>query len=608
MPSSEERAPTYGSLAAPSYGSKLDDYPRLGMLDETKLVALVSLLVCGMALCEQLATETFDGTQIFFIDNLRMDTRLNDGMKFARDRVYMIFLLLCAKLGDNGLGRFWTIMLGAVIYFMGTVMVSLATHPWISRIVWYLLGAFLVLPFSQAAISANIINFGADQFDLSEDIGRQMQERFFWWLNAAVHIGTGLSYALLACYGISQGVSHYLTNDDWVVPNGTANPQEYWTVFIAAAASFSVAISFFAWGAGLYSRKSLETLPSSSIVGLTQYLVKVSSHCSFQGAALLAAKVIGMTIYISQAVLFWSPEFATPLSFASAVGVVFSIGGIILFCQNVEWLNGMERPENQPLSLEDVKDFLRLLPLIVCSQISYGCLFMMMKTWYVRQACQMDLRFRRTEVVHNSDPQMFIGFFDLYYCGTVIAGTPLVLYYVNPRISRWFERLGWRFHHWSKFVMGLAFGVASGLAAAHCEVCRRAAPVLELTSNCAPDGVSVRAMSAYWMLVPYVLMGISTLYVVPALTAISYRQVPKTVRSLTVVTNIFMMSASQSVVMAVSVSMKEYTPHNLDTGNLEYLYFAILAISFLVFLIFANMVPYYEEKNYDDIMSPVPAA
>merc|ERR1740120_237057 len=81
---------------------------------------------------------------------------------------------------------------------------------------------------------------------------------------------------------------------------------------------------------------------------------------------------------------------------------------------------------------------------------------------------------------------------------------------------------------------------------------------------------------------------------------ISYRMVPKTVRSLTVVTNIFMMSASQSMVTAVSLSMQEYTPYNLDTGNLEYLYYVALGLSLLLLATFACFVPFFQPKLFDD--------
>jgi len=121
--------------------------------------------------------------------------------------------------------------------------------------------------------------------------------------------------------------------------------------------------------------------------------------------------VVGITIYVSQAVLFWSPRWAKPLSFASAFGVIFSVGGIIVFCRNLAWFDHVEPPENQPLALHDVKDFLRLLPLIVCSQMAYGCLYMTMKIWYGRQACQMDFRYWPVGPPELNDPMLFPAFF-----------------------------------------------------------------------------------------------------------------------------------------------------------------------------------------------------
>jgi len=465
-------------------------------------------------------------------------------------------------------------------------MVSFATHPWISRKVWYLAGAFIVLPFGQAAINANVLIFGADQFNASIVAERQAQDYFFWWFCLAVQGGACLSHILLAAYGISEGVSHYLTNDDWTVSAGLTDPSNYYTVFVASAASFVVAIMAFAWGKRTYSKESQDWLQGSSIVGITQYLVQLSSHCSFQGVALLTAKVIGITIYISQAVFFWSPVLGRPLSIASAAGVIFSIGGIILFCQNADWLDGMQRPSNQPLSIPEVKAFLKLLPLIVCSFIVYGCFVQMMRMWYVRQACQMDLRWDRTNI---NGEQMFTSLFELCYSLTVIVGTPLALWIVNPRVESLMNRIGLSFTEWPQFILGAIFGLASALAAAFAEVNRRASAVLDMTSNCAPQGVGVRSMSARWMIIPYMLMGVSSLYALPALLGVAYRKVPKTVRSMTIITTVFMMSASQSLVMAMSVFMKEYTPHDLDTGHLEYLYFLGIVVSAVMFTLFAGV-------------------
>jgi dipeptide/tripeptide permease len=613
MPYDSIGVPDYGSLAHPVTS---DDFPLARptpasgkQQEDVKLLIFSVVLICGMTLSEELATQTFDGTQIFFMSNLQMDTQLNDGMKFARDRVYMVFLLLCAKLGDNGLGRFETVVLGAIVFVGGTVMVSLATNPWISRLVWYLLGAFLVLPFSQAAISANLSNFGADQFDLRLEGHQALQERFFWWFNVANFSGLGLAYALLACYGVSVETTMYLvgpqreTELERQISGGLGEPSAYWTVFIASTIFFLIAIALFTSGREYYTEKSCQQLPSSPVVAVTQYLVKAGGECSFQGAMLLLAKVVGITIYVGQAALFWSPQLARPLSFASAIGVVFSLIGILFFCQRLEWMDNIARVESQPMSKRDIKEFFRFLPLIVCSQIAYGCLYMMMRTWYIRQTCQMDLRYDWT--MYPDSPEghfIFTAFFDIINCGTVIIGTPLALFFVNPFIEKMCERVGrgWHFNDWTKFLVGMAFALLSVALAGHYEVCRRRAHILDLTSPCAPDGVGVRDIRAYWMIIPYMLMGVSSVYVVPTLMMLSYRQVPRTVRSLTVVTNIFMMSASQSMVTAISLFMEEYAPYNLDTGNLEYLYWAGLALSLILLALFATLVPYYQSKYYDD--------
>eukprot|EP00747_Dinoflagellata_sp_TGD_P042797 gnl/TRDRNA2_/TRDRNA2_142307_c1_seq1.p1 gnl/TRDRNA2_/TRDRNA2_142307_c1~~gnl/TRDRNA2_/TRDRNA2_142307_c1_seq1.p1 ORF type:complete len:213 (-),score=22.64 gnl/TRDRNA2_/TRDRNA2_142307_c1_seq1:117-731(-) len=179
-------------------------------------------------------------------------------------------------------------------------------------------------------------------------------------------------------------------------------------------------------------------------------------------------------------------------------------------------------------------------------------------------------------------------------------GTPVAAIYVNPRLESICQRFGMHFHCWMRFIIGITFGYASAFTAAHFEVMRRAAPSLSITSNCAPQGVGVKAVSAYWMLIPYCLMGISTIYTVPSIMMAAYRQVPKTMRSLTVVTNLFMVSASQSMVMSISLLTAEYTPHDLDSGNLEYLYFCCIGLSLFCLAVFSSILPNFQEQYFDD--------
>jgi dipeptide/tripeptide permease len=546
-----------------------------------------------------MATETFETTQIFFLDNLGVDNSLSDGIKFAQDRVYMVLLLLCAKLGDNGLGRYDTIVTGAVVYLCGTLMVSLATHPWLTRVVWYFLGIFVVLPFGEAAITANLLNFGADQFNLNLRSHHEPQRDFFWWYGAAICAGEMCALLLLQAFKLATTDAQYVANLVWTEAKVSASPASYWAIFIITSGVVFAAIALFRWTKGQYSEKSRLQLPGSAIVAVTQFLVSITAdEKSVQGCMILAAKIVGVTVYVAQAALFWCPALSAPLSVCSAVGVAFSAGGIIFFCQNPSWLDSVRQPAGQALTVGEVKAFLRALPLLVCTELAYGCLNAMMETWYSRQACQMDLRFTWADSVDS--PQMFVGFFQMVYCLVVVVSTPWLLWFGMPRIQRVCQQLGLRHRDWTNFLVGLAFGVASALFAAHFEICRKSSEALNVDSHCAPFGATVRSMSAFWMLVPYTLMGISTLLAVPTIMMISYRQVPRTMRSITAVTFIFMTSASRSVVSAISLAMVEYTPHDLDSGNLEYLYFVGIAVSLGMLGVFSYVVQGFQERNFED--------
>jgi len=547
-----------------------------------------------------MASETSDATQIFFLDNLGIDTDMNSGMQFAQDRIYMVCLLLCGKLGDNGLGRFETMSLGTVVYLFGTLMVCLATHPWLSRMIWYFAGVFVLLPFAAAAIDANVCNFGADQYNLNIRSHHERQRAFFWWYGAAICGGEALAAILLQSFGVASTDSQYIAALVWVDDEISAQPEAYWAVFLITAVIFLAAIICFRCAKESYSAKSREQLPGSAIVAVTQFLVSIThTGKSWQGFMILAAKVIGVTVYVAQAALFWYAPLSAPLSVCSAIGVVFSAGGIIYFCRDPSWLDGVVQPENQVLTVTEVKTFLRLLPLLVATELSYGCLNSMAETWYSRQACQMDLRLAWGGSAVDA-PQMFVGFFTVFSCLLVVVATPLFLLFGLPRLRRACEALGLQYRDWTNYLVGLGFGIASALVAAHLELCRKNSDLLDIVSECAPVGASVRSMSGFWMLVPYALMSISTLLTVPTIMMVSFRQVPRNMRSITAVTFLFMQSASDSVITSVSLAMVEYTPKDLDTGNLEYLYFIGIIVSLTLLGLFSFLLQGFEERNFLD--------
>lgn len=567
---------------------------------QRRTIIIACSVVCIMQMIESMASVTYDATQIFFLDNLGIDTSMNSGMQFAQDRIYMVCLLLCGKLGDNGLGRFETMSLGTVVYLFGTLMVCLATHPWLSRMIWYFLGVFVLLPFAAAAITANVVNFGADQFDLNLRSSHERQRAFFWWYGAAICGGDAAAAILMQSFGVPSTDNQYIAALIWTSDEISAPVESYWAVFLITFVIFLAAIICWWCSKDYYSAKSREQLPGSGVVAVTQFLVSITHEGkSWQGAVILAAKVLGVTVYVAQAALFWYSPLSAPLSVCSAVGVVFSASGIIYFCRDPSWLDGVMQPENQVLTVTEVKTFLRLLPLLVATELSYGCLNSMADTWYSRQACQMDLRLAWGGGGLDA-PQMFVGFFAIFYCLVVVVGTPLFLLYGQTRLRRACEYLGLQYRDWTNYLVGLGFGVASALVAAHLELCRKNSELVDIVSECAPLGSSVRSMSGFWMLVPFTLMSISTLLTVPTIIMISYRQVPRNMRSITAVTYLFMQSASDSLITSISLAMVEYTPKDLDTGNLEYLYFLGIIVSLVLLGLFSFLLQGFEERNFAD--------
>merc|ERR1711953_1300068 len=88
----------------------------------------------------------------------------------------------------------------------------------------------------------------------------------------------------------------------------------------------------------------------------------------------------------------------------------------------------------------------------------------------------------------------------------------------------------------AKVYAGTIIAVASQLVAAWLEYERRDAEILTIPSLCAPLGedgqhVHMSAMSAWWMAVPYTLIGVGEILVNPVLQHHAYN-VPESMRSM----------------------------------------------------------------------------
>merc|ERR1719502_1593942 len=124
----------------------------------------------------------------------------------------------------------------------------------------------------------------------------------------------------------------------------------------------------------------------------------------------------------------------------------------------------------------------------------------------------------------------------------------------------------------------MVFGIMSVLTAASLEISRRGVEVLDLVSQCAPQGVHMSDFPSMWMFLPYFLMGVGEIYCNPALMHFAYVRAPASMRTLAAAVSFFIQAVSTAVFALVLDSVHRFVPNDLNKGHMEYGYFISIAI------------------------------
>merc|ERR1712110_330258 len=130
-----------------------------------------------------------------------------------------------------------------------------------------------------------------------------------------------------------------------------------------------------------------------------------------------------------------------------------------------------------------------------------------------------------------------------------------------------------------KIYAGIAFAIGSQLVAAVIEYVRMNTEVLPIASHCAalrPDGqhVHMSSISAFWMSIPYAMIGIGEVLVNPVLQHFAYEGADPSMRSLVQAFNLFAMGGMPNAISsAISQATASLTPNDLNNGNLPMVYF-----------------------------------
>jgi dipeptide/tripeptide permease len=493
----------------------------------------------------------------------------------------MAWAIFAGWVADIYLGRYHTILVFGMLYVTGSVLAMSSAWPERQSSRLYLVGIMGLVPIGTAGIKANISNFGADQYDVNDPAQVQARENFFSWFYMAINIGSAVAYGGLTTIGASGGL-------------GVPKKYGYFFVYAIAAAAMQIAVMLFRSGHASY--KIRPTQSKSSLAGVSSQVMaaaKAGSWCASAVCFGFVVMAIGLIMSVIQALTpadsWFSQAMGITAFLASAIGITL----VVWFCRNPDWLLMDRTRENNDLSPADVKDFLRLMPVLFMANLAFSALYNSMQFWYQQQACQMDVRMPWS----SADSSQFAGsFFMIADCLGIVIATPVALYWADPAMDR---MLGRPLGPGAKYMIGMLFGGVSVLIAAHVEKMRRLAPVIPIQSNCAPEGIHMSEMQASWMFIPFFLMGLGEIYTQPTLMHLAYDQSPPSMRTLTAATSLVIGGVSTALFSLQISALSSYIPDDLNKGQLEMGYGSNVVLGFVFYIGYMACLNQFQEKNYD---------
>lgn len=552
---------------------------RASQMVPTRIAAATMPAVCMcilvVELCERLAFYTFTGTQEPFLENNGYQLSESASINSAMQTLCMAWALVACWSADARLGRYSTILVFGILYACGSIVAAFAAWPTNKSTGLYLFGLMALVPLGTAGIKANISNFGADQYDASDPAQAEAQEKFFSWFYLSINLGSAAAYGYLTTLASNGGL-------------GIPRSHGYFAAYAIAAGCMLLAVALFRSGHSKYRMRPVqENWAFFSVVRQVAAAARNGSRPALSACVGSLVLLVGIFCSVTQAI--WpqsvlSPTLRFVAFFCAAVGIIT----LVLPCIDPSWLSTPRIDDT--LSVDEVKSFLGLIPILITANLAFGALYNSMQYWYQQQACQMDLR-----IPFSTTNGQFAGsFFMIADCLGIVIATPLAIGLLNPLLER---KLPFKFDHCGKYGLGMAFGIISVALAGRYEQARRSVDVLPTVSNCAPAGVHMSNMSAAWMIIPFFMMGLAEIYTQPVLMHFAYTRSPRSTQTLVVAVSALINAVSTSIFTVQINVLSEFVPNDLNKGHLEFGYFSNIIVAIFFYMAYLYCFHKHQETS-----------
>jgi len=308
------------------------------------------------------------------------------------------------------------------------------------------------------------------------------------------------------------------------------------------------------------------------------------------------------------------------LALVAMVMAVISSGFLILAHKNNDWIPTIEDTRVGAITTEEVKGFMRALPTIICVTIGFNICYGGMDIYQI-QACQMDTRTGFPEWLNKFfflNGQFNGVFFSLGNNASIIVCIPLFEKVVFPAIKS--MRRGKPISRMAKYDVGFLFAILGCVLGIVIEAVRKNASLIPcseegpsgscfctvndvvanyttrtsclaspgssewlLVSQCAPKGVPMSDISAWWTFIPYWVTGMGEILVNPIIQEFAFDEVSPNLKSLLMGVTMVVMGCIPSV---ISGSLSGFIPNDLNKGDVDVVFIMFIVLSLILLAVY----------------------
>lgn len=494
--------------------------------------------------------------------------------------------LIGAFFADAYLGRFWTIVVFSIIYFLGMVLLTLsasvpalkppagqnATPSSLQLGVFYL--ALYLVALGTGGIKPCVSSFGADQFDENDAKEKKRKTSFFNWFYFSINIG-----ALIAASALVYIQEH--VGWDWG--------------FGVPAVAMGIAICSFFIGSPRYRHQKPGGSPLTRIA---QVIVATSRK--------LHLKVDPSHLYElrdNESGIEGSRKLKHTKGFRFLDKAATPKGGEELVVSEGRKVNAWRL--TSVTQVEEVKIILRLLP-IWATGIVFATVYSQMTTMFVQQGAVMNVSMGS----HFQIPAASLSIFDTL---SVLVCVPIYDRVLVPFVRRRTGNVR-GFTQLQRIGIGLFISVLSMVAAAVVEIERLKMAKREgLLGNPGDVALPVTGISIFWQIPQYFLVGASEVFTFIGQLEFFYDQAPDAMRSLMSALSLTTVSlgnylSTVLVTIVTKVSSRDgkvgWIPNNLNRGHLDYFFWVLAVLSVLNIIFFLIVSRLYTYKRVQVMDAP----